>query len=194
MNEQELRNAWRRAFEGAGDDPPAALENRLTQAFRMEHRRRRGRRRVWLWSSAAAVAAAVLLAAIWFGHSFETVVSSVPLAHVRGSESAAAPQVVTVAPRPVRHLRARRAHRRPASQPEAPPTEFAGGFVPLTDDPQPVSSGEVIRVEMPAGALSGLGFTVAASRATMPVRADVLLDEVGTARAIRLVSAGTSFR
>ena len=50
-----------------------------------------------------------------------------------------------------------------------------------------LDSGRVVRVQLPRSALARFGLPVNAERAGEPVKADVLLGEDGTARAIRFV-------
>ena len=195
-NDQELRDAFRRAFEGECDAPSPALETRLAGAFREQREQRRARRHFQWWHAPAAFAAVALLAVFAFlalrPNSTPVRVSPPPPPSV-----ASVPRTLPTAPAPVHEARRRVHARRPPHPATAAPAvdeaDVAGGFVALTSDSWPLQSGEVIRVEMPARALSGLGLPVATTRAETPVRADVVLDQDGTARAIRLVSAGTNF-
>ena len=67
--------------------------------------------------------------------------------------------------------------------------EVATDFMPLTHefDSEPMESGQLIRVQMPRTALASFGLPVNLERANVPVKADVLLAEDGSARAIRFV-------
>jgi hypothetical protein len=67
--------------------------------------------------------------------------------------------------------------------------EVTTDFLPLIHDwdSQPLESGQVIRVQMPRMALASFGLPVNQERANVPVKADVLLAEDGSARAIRFV-------
>lgn len=67
--------------------------------------------------------------------------------------------------------------------------EVTTDFLPLVHDwdSQPLESGQVIRVQMPRMALASFGLPVNQERANIPVKADVLLAEDGSARAIRFV-------
>ncbi|MBS1788569.1 MAG: hypothetical protein JST85_12645 [Acidobacteria bacterium] len=67
--------------------------------------------------------------------------------------------------------------------------EVATDFLPLTHeaDPQPMDSGQVIRVQVPRTALASFGLPINIERANEPVKADLLLAEDGSARAIRFI-------
>ena len=67
--------------------------------------------------------------------------------------------------------------------------EVTTEFLPLTQgfDSEPLESGQLIRVQMPRTALASFGLPVNLERANIPVKADVLLAEDGSARAIRFV-------
>jgi hypothetical protein len=62
-------------------------------------------------------------------------------------------------------------------------------FYSLVDDGDLNSSefAQVVRVELPASALSAAGITVSSDISTLPVKADVALGYDGMARAIRFV-------
>ncbi len=67
--------------------------------------------------------------------------------------------------------------------------EVATDFLPLThdSDAQPMESGQVIRVQVPRTALASFGLPINIERANEPVKADLLLAEDGSARAIRFI-------
>ena len=67
--------------------------------------------------------------------------------------------------------------------------EVATDFLPLTHDSgsQPMESGQVIRVQVPRTALASFGLPINIERANEPVKADLLLAEDGSARAIRFI-------
>lgn len=67
--------------------------------------------------------------------------------------------------------------------------EVATDFLPLTHetDSQPMDSGQVIRVQVPRTALASFGLPINIERANEPVKADLLLAEDGSARAIRFI-------
>lgn len=67
--------------------------------------------------------------------------------------------------------------------------EIATDFLPLTheNDSQPMESGQVIRVQVPRTALASFGLPINPERADVPVKADLLLAEDGSARAIRFI-------
>lgn len=67
--------------------------------------------------------------------------------------------------------------------------EIATDFLSLTHetDSQPMESGQVIRVRMPRTALASFGLPVNIERANETIKADLLLAEDGSARAIRFI-------
>lgn len=67
--------------------------------------------------------------------------------------------------------------------------EVATDFFPLINDQasQPLESGQLIRVQMPRSALASFGLPVNLERTNVPVKADVLLADDGSARAIRFI-------
>lgn len=67
--------------------------------------------------------------------------------------------------------------------------EIATDFMPLTydDSSQPMESGQVIRVQMPRTALASFGLPINPERANETVKADLLLADDGSARAIRFI-------
>lgn len=67
--------------------------------------------------------------------------------------------------------------------------EIATDFLPVsyTSNLTPVESGHVVRIELPMAALASYGLPMSMSEPSGRVKADVLLDEYGTARAIRFV-------
>lgn len=73
---------------------------------------------------------------------------------------------------------------RPAA--DARPQEIATEFIPLGGYAQ-AEEGHLVRVELPRSALASFGLPVSAESAGGRVKADVLLGEDGTARAIRFI-------
>jgi len=69
---------------------------------------------------------------------------------------------------------------------DARPQEVATEFIPLGQYQQP-EEGHIVRVELPRSALASFGLPVSAEAGGGRVKADVLLGEDGTARAIRFV-------
>ena len=86
-------------------------------------------------------------------------------------------------PRPQAPLRHRVSRRR------SQPAEVVTQFYPLIEGGDVDSSevSQVVRVELPASALSAAGVSVAADMSTVPVKADVALGYDGLPRAIRFV-------
>jgi hypothetical protein len=81
----------------------------------------------------------------------------------------------------------RPAQARPAADARA--QEIATEFIPLMQGGQyaQAEEGHLVRVELPRSALASFGLPVNAEAAGGRVKADVLLGEDGTARAIRFV-------
>lgn len=77
----------------------------------------------------------------------------------------------------------------PVLSTQEPGQEVVTDFLPLFHgaDPQPLESGQLIRVQMPRSALASFGLPINQERTNVPVKADVLLAEDGSARAIRFV-------
>jgi hypothetical protein len=71
---------------------------------------------------------------------------------------------------------------------QAADSAAAADFVQLAtgDNSAPMESGQMVRVQVPRAALAALGLPVNAERAGELVKADILLAQDGTARAIRL--------
>src|SRR5207302_4751293 len=91
--------------------------------------------------------------------------------------AAAAAVWILVVARPTRRM-----------QPDIRATEVTTEFLPLTYSDVPVSSGQIVRLEVPRAALASFGLTSAESAAASPlatVLADVLVGEDGLARAVR---------
>jgi hypothetical protein len=67
--------------------------------------------------------------------------------------------------------------------------EIATDFMPVAygDNLNSIDSGRIVRVEMPRSALAQFGLPVNMERASERIKADVLIGEDGTARAIRFV-------
>ncbi len=67
--------------------------------------------------------------------------------------------------------------------------EIATDFLPLTydDTDQAMESGQVIRVQIPRTALASFGLPIIPERANEKVKADLLLADDGSARAIRFI-------
>ena len=69
-------------------------------------------------------------------------------------------------------------------------TEIATEFLPIRyEDPasSSVEGGQLVRVQLPRTTLLSFGFPMSQERYSEPIKADVLLGEDGTARAIRFV-------
>jgi hypothetical protein len=139
----------------------AAVEARLRAAFRRKHARPK-----WPYF---AIAAAIALAVVLY-----------PRPKAQTMEFVAfTPPVVTV---PAPRLETPKAVRT-----KAQPREVVTQFFPLMEDPPPFERGEILRVNLPASAMRGVGLPVSEDRLTDTVQADVLVGQEGLARAIRFV-------
>ncbi len=67
------------------------------------------------------------------------------------------------------------------------PREIVTEFYPLMDVAPPFEGGEILRVNLAAGAMRAVGLPVDEDRIMDPVQADVLVGQEGLARAIRFV-------
>lgn len=92
--------------------------------------------------------------------------------------------------------RVQRRHMRPVFRPElasmtnrSAASETVSEFIPLTElaDATAISSGTIVRVEMPRASLIAMGLPLNAERAHETVKADIVVGDDGLARAIRLV-------
>lgn len=92
--------------------------------------------------------------------------------------------------------RAQRRRMRPVFHPElarmtrpSRVSETVSEFIPLTElaDATAISSGTIVRVEMPRASLIAMGLPLNAERAHDTVKADIVVGDDGLARAIRLV-------
>jgi hypothetical protein len=92
--------------------------------------------------------------------------------------------------------RAQRRRMRPVFHPELARmtrpsrlSETVTDFIPLTElaDATAISSGTIVRVEMPRASLIAMGLPLNAERAYQTVKADIVVGDDGLARAIRLV-------
>jgi hypothetical protein len=194
--ERSLVAAFRLWAEAdSGKLAPEQIEAKLRGAFSAIRDRQAWVRRTALW--VAGVAAAVLLA-----------VAGTKLLK-RSAPAPPPPQTHRAVPdqtNPAQHQRpefamqktppapaARRADRgpKPARQTATPmTTEFLP--LPYADDSAPLGDGQVVRVEMQGSALAQIGVPLEPDAARQRITADILLDEYGTARAIRFVSTSAA--
>jgi hypothetical protein len=82
-----------------------------------------------------------------------------------------------------------RASKPPVENIDAPSQEIATDYFPVSyaSSLSPLESGRVIRVELPRTALASFGLPMNMAQANGSVKADVLMDDYGAARAIRFV-------
>ena len=169
-------------------EAPASLEPKLVAAFREHHAWRRAQQRRVRLGTTAALAVAALLAAVSFLYlrpvSIRQTVTPRP-------ERAAIVTTANVAPTPVAAIPHVRHHRHPAArvQPEeVRQQEVVTDFLPLDAASSPPANGEIVRVEIPRSTMASFGFPIDPRRASVPIRADVLLGEDGMAHAVRFVT------
>ncbi|MDX6713231.1 MAG: hypothetical protein QOH96_4247 [Blastocatellia bacterium] len=82
-----------------------------------------------------------------------------------------------------------RVSKSPVESIDAPTQEIATDYFPVSyaSSLSPLESGRVIRVELPRTALASFGLPMNMAQANGSVKADVLMDDYGAARAIRFV-------
>ena len=162
-------------------EAPARVEKAVMRAFRERHAVRRSR---WpVWAAAAALVAAGFLTGLWFERPLPPP-PAVPVAAV--PPAPAAPRAL-VRSEPARAV-ARVVKRRP--RPPQPKAEVATEFIPLpygSDDLPRLERPRLLRMRLPRTALWSVGLPMNVERAFEPVKADVVFDEDGMARAIRFV-------
>jgi 7,8-dihydro-6-hydroxymethylpterin-pyrophosphokinase len=204
---QQLEAALLAAFRQQGGTAPQTN----VVAFPVKH----SRTRVWVFAAAAAILIAALTFAasqlLKESHSIEPVItltpgpSVIPRRTPEQKRNDVAIDILELGEKPSNKPRRKRLPRPPvkersqviASLGEFTPVfgspengqEVATDFFPLGHEPasEPLESGQLIRVQMPRSALASFGLPVNYERANVPVKADVLLAEDGSARAIRFV-------
>ncbi|MGH9470887.1 MAG: hypothetical protein ACRD1N_11175 [Terriglobia bacterium] len=157
-------------------EAPPEVEQALRTRFRQQTNLVRWRRRRQRWV-AVAVAAGILLVAglsarfAWLSHAHH---NSAP-AMQRPAERSPSPAAVTSPS--------------PAVEAESVQPEDLSSFLPLpsAEGAPPVTEEQVIRVSVPAAALSDIGLPVSAQQSSQYVTADIVLGDDGIARAIRIV-------
>jgi hypothetical protein len=183
---------WREA--DCGKAAPEQIEANLRRAFGAIRGGQARVRRTALWMT--GVAAAVLLAVAGTKLLKRSApIPPPPQTHQAEPERTSSPPY----PRPEFSMQktppapaATRADRgpRPARRTAPMVTEFLP--LPYADDGAPLGDGQVVRVEMQGSALAQIGVPLEPDAARQRITADVLLDEYGTARAIRFVSASAA--
>jgi hypothetical protein len=160
-------------------EAPAAVEARVVAAFRARKMRRRA-----AWVAVGAVAAGAVIAILLApGRGPVVKISAEP--PVPPVVEAAKPATVLVGkPAP----RVAKSRPTPARNPTAPPPrEFVTDFFSLMDSAEPFERGQLLRVNVPAGAMRTVGLPVREEQLAEPIQADVLVGEEGLPRAIRFV-------
>jgi len=168
-------------------EAPNSLEQKLLEAFRQHHARRRAQRRNAWRGLAAALAIAAAAGIISFlrlrPKEVRPPVTPAPVVLAKADP----PKIIPPAPA----VAARKAPRRLRAVPQPREQEVTTGFLPLDATGYAPVSGEVIRVEMPRSTLTLFGLPFNEERASVPVRADVLFGEDGMAHAVRFVTTAS---
>jgi hypothetical protein len=156
----------------------------LIAAFARQKQTRPARRLATLWAFAAAAAAVAGIAFLVWPSAPRPV--ETPVVEVSKPKPPQPVAIVQVAPRPRPRRPAPKAaaiRRRPRSR------EVMTQFYPLeyVDSAVEQESGPIIRVQVPRSMLVSFGLPIDQDRVFEPVEADVVLDDTGTARAIRFV-------
>jgi hypothetical protein len=180
------------ARQALGQHSPARVEAAVLAAFRAHHRRT-SLRRTLEWSMAGAVAA-VLLIFLWaFGSR-----SNGPLQPGNRNEGSSQSNTVQDARNTVsptlndagndagNHIEE---HAKNVADVAVEASYIASDFlpVPFTGGIAPEDSGMVVRVQMTRASLAQLGYPVAAASGDDLISADVLVDEDGWPRGVKLV-------
>lgn len=175
----------------------ARVEETLRHAFqhsRIRGERSRGLRQVIAFGAAVAAAAVVLLALVMGGlHRRGTSMAVNPpteapatmTSRAAGPSTQATPG--TQAPSDENANQPARIRKQVPSAPSE--LEWATDFLPLADadDPALLDSAPVVRVILPRSELASWGLPFSADQSDGSVLADLVVDEAGTPRAIRLV-------
>ena len=171
-SDERIRSALRAlADEDRELKPAPALEIRVIEGFRRK-RRARACRNGAIWTSAAAA----ILVAMWFGGKAGK--------NAGLQAKLPAPQVIekTVEVPVATETAAKRARVR-----RVQPREVVTDFFPLMDVAPPFESGELLRVNLAAGAMRVIGIPVDEDHLSDRIQADVLVGQEGLPRAIRFV-------
>ena len=170
MSEERVLSALRALAESDGErEASAEIEMRLRRAFR---RRRLLRKTGW------AAAAAVFVAVVWVtGKTGKN-----PGLHAK----LPVPQPAIQAVLPV-HEPGQEPGKEKVLRKRVRPREVVTEFYPLMDVAPPFEGGEILRVNLAAGAMRAVGLPVDEDRVMDRVQADVLVGQEGLARAIRFV-------
>ena len=147
------------------------LEIRVVEGFRRKRRVRAWRSRA-IWTSAAAA----LLVAIWLGgKAGKNAGLQTKLPAPQAVERTVGVPVTAVSP--PKKARVRRMQ----------PREVVTDFFPLMDVAPPFEGGELLRVNLAAGAMRVVGLPVDEDHVSDRIQADVLVGQEGLPRAIRFV-------
>jgi hypothetical protein len=179
MSDERVLSALRALAESDRElEVPLELEARVVSAFRR-------RRRIRTWRGLViGMAAAVVLAVVWLGgrtgkNAGSQAVLSVPhpVTVQAGTQPVAGTHVVIEALPVPKKGRVRQEY----------PREVVTDFFPLMDVAPPFESGELLRVNLAAGAMRVVGLPVDEDHLTDRIQADVLVGQEGLPRAIRFV-------
>lgn len=186
MREDRWLKEW--AAEEAGRHAPLEIERALRDKLRFRRRVRRG-------AFLAALGCLVLTVGL-FHRTSPSVTSPATVAAVTPAIETKAPREELLVEQHVPVAVRRRMIRRPALRSAAPqaataPLAADRDFVAV--DPwsagEPIERGTIVRVRIPRAALANYGVMVNSERWNEPARADLLLGEDGTVRAVRLISS-----
>lgn len=168
---------------------PAAVEQALIAEFRKQHTASKRRTNGWARAAVGAVAAALMVAAVVSLHRApeqHTVQVKPPEVHVTPPVSSVIAPAVHEGSKA--HVRApRKVSRKPKTEPAVAQHEAMTDFIPIVYDPEPIERGQIVRIRLPRAALTAFGLPVNEEHVDETIRADVLLDEDGMARAVRFV-------
>jgi hypothetical protein len=175
------------AAVSAGAEAPPNVERALLAAFRArlsalqsQHRTPRAAAMTWRWAAPltlAAGAAALLLAGVLHHRNTSGPDTS---AHATPAQTQGAPlNALLNAPSAA-----------DAAQSTSADAAWTNGFVALPDSAtgDSLDGGAILRIEMPASALSSLGLPTTGVEGDQLVPADVVVGQDGTLRAIRLAT------
>jgi len=176
------------AASARGRGAPAHVEKALVEAFARRPNARGAERMHWArWATAAALVMAVVGISAWLREPRVVEAPAVP--RPAPQAAAAIPKRVMIAPAAAPKVARIRPARARTGRPATPKREVATRFYPLRDPGRDVdmARGTVLRVQVPRTTLVSFGLPIDQDRASEPVQADLVLDEIGMARAIRFV-------
>lgn len=176
------------AEEAAAATPTPGLEAKTIEALRNRRRAPWWRSR-WMWTGAAAAASAAVVLILVAGRSASAPAAERPREIVATpAVSPPLPEIAPPAPRPVPAAKAVTARR--ANPPGNPRKRVETGtefFVLRQPVALPDEDLQVIRIRLPRREMRRFGMPVSAEGDGLPVQADVVIGDDGSARAVRFV-------